>query len=470
MAVQAGLGFPLLVEVNDSVRDNVHFLFSLSWSILCASLLVRYLLSRRKTCGSNAECGSPAEVDTGAVASQLNVDPELCLIRPDEVDVLARLKHELADSLLSMPQWEDVVGERKLLRFIRGHGGTSAAAAKAYRDFIAWRTDNGVDAIRRSVDDMLWSTVPFEGWGRICSVLPMDIDAGRTPFGHIVWIEKAGALDLNKIQIIPENELRHSLLSMLELRSKALDEMSVAQGRLIKCVQLRDLKGLGPKFFASVVRNGKLVLRLKEIVKASLSGHPETIEKIVMLNVPGAFYMLWNVIKPLLTERAKAKCMFLPSPYDAQTVWHVAGADALVALTRLLYPGSAGQGRLQVAAGDFLDVALHVPDGDALEWSWQGGDLEFSLTVFPVARGPALRPEARVSPGRCCSRQGRVQGGGARVCFFRWSNAHSWSAAKEVSWAVRSMPSAKVVGVKSKRRVDTEQLRHRSGCSCFGLF
>ena len=55
------------------------------------------------------------------------------------------MKDRLADKLSQRPQYPDVVGDRKLLRFIRGHEYNVDKACEMIVKFFEWREKNGVD-------------------------------------------------------------------------------------------------------------------------------------------------------------------------------------------------------------------------------------------------------------------------------------------------------------------------------------
>ena len=50
-----------------------------------------------------------------------------------------------------MPAWPELVGDVRLLRFLRGHGGDTAVAADMYRKMLAWRREMGTDAVREYI-------------------------------------------------------------------------------------------------------------------------------------------------------------------------------------------------------------------------------------------------------------------------------------------------------------------------------
>lgn len=58
-----------------------------------------------------------------------------------------RLKEQLADS----PQFPEVVGDRKLVRFLRGHNHDLEKVHGMMRNYLQWRKDNKVNEIRTNI-------------------------------------------------------------------------------------------------------------------------------------------------------------------------------------------------------------------------------------------------------------------------------------------------------------------------------
>ncbi|CAN0534748.1 unnamed protein product, partial [Ectocarpus sp. 8 AP-2014] len=68
-----------------------------------------------------------------------------------EEGLLREMKAELQDDLRAAPPFPEVVGTRRMLRFLRGHDHDAAKAAAMMRRMLQWRKDNGVDDIREDI-------------------------------------------------------------------------------------------------------------------------------------------------------------------------------------------------------------------------------------------------------------------------------------------------------------------------------
>mmetsp|Transcript_54719 Transcript_54719/g.97174 ORF Transcript_54719/g.97174 Transcript_54719/m.97174 type:complete len:494 (+) Transcript_54719:47-1528(+) len=386
----------------------------------------------------------PDEVDAPRLQLTRSADalpPRLQLTRPDEVDAMQSLRQQLAQELASMPPYEDLRGERRLLRFLRGNG-TVQAAAQAFRQQLLWRSKERVDEIRKTVDPLPWSMTAHPELAveckKIFNILPFHMDEClRTPEGHIVWLELPARLNLRAANQMPDEEFKRTWFSLMELRSRVLDEMSVKQQRLIKVVQIRDLKGLTASFYFSIVRNARLLARIKTVIKTSMGGHPESIDTAWLLNVPRFFPTVYALFSSLLNDNMKRKLRIVPFPHNLQVLVDVGGLDVLLAMTRLAAEtlSCPGSGRTSVEAGNFLDLAVRMSAGNELRWDWNASDLEFSVTEFAEPTEAAESSNV-VAAARMDMHSGIHVARRNSVCVFRWSNIHAWSSARSMSYSI----------------------------------
>lgn len=61
------------------------------------------------------------------------------------------MRSKLGTAITNRPQFPDVVGDRKLLRFLKGHGNDVDKAVEMALNFFKWRDTNGVDEIREKI-------------------------------------------------------------------------------------------------------------------------------------------------------------------------------------------------------------------------------------------------------------------------------------------------------------------------------
>lgn len=91
----------------------------------------------------------------------------------EESDALDQIRDILADELRSVAPNVEVIGDRPLLRFFRGHGRNVETACRFIKDFITWRKNNNVDAIRDDiVNGRLSCPSQFPGGDVIMKYMP----------------------------------------------------------------------------------------------------------------------------------------------------------------------------------------------------------------------------------------------------------------------------------------------------------
>ena len=64
---------------------------------------------------------------------------------------LKELKKLVQPEIDKYPPYPEVVGDRRLLRFIGGSNGNIEKAAEAYLKFLKWRQEANVDEIRNKI-------------------------------------------------------------------------------------------------------------------------------------------------------------------------------------------------------------------------------------------------------------------------------------------------------------------------------
>lgn len=68
-----------------------------------------------------------------------------------ETNGLAEIRQRLGNELASIAQNPEVVGDRKLLRFFRGHNMDVEKATEMVAKYINWRKSSNVDEIRHDI-------------------------------------------------------------------------------------------------------------------------------------------------------------------------------------------------------------------------------------------------------------------------------------------------------------------------------
>lgn len=74
--------------------------------------------------------------------------PRWSLEEHKEIEVV---RERLADLIAASPPFPEVVGDRKIIRFLRGHDHNIEKVCELYGKFLRWRRDCGIDEIRRDI-------------------------------------------------------------------------------------------------------------------------------------------------------------------------------------------------------------------------------------------------------------------------------------------------------------------------------
>lgn len=69
----------------------------------------------------------------------------------EETLALSTMRDLLKDVIASVDQNVEVVGDRALLRFYRGHLGNMETACRYYSNYLNWRRENNIDRIRHEI-------------------------------------------------------------------------------------------------------------------------------------------------------------------------------------------------------------------------------------------------------------------------------------------------------------------------------
>jgi hypothetical protein len=171
-----------------------------------------------------------------------------------------RLKEKIEDS----PPYPDIIGDRKLIRFLRGRNNNIDEACQQYSDFLKWRKDNNVNAIR---DAILYEGIDhpykFPMGEKIIELAPQIVIAPNA-FDHIgqpITLETFGFDPNSVFEHVTIEQYLVFLIYSLEFRALILEQISEERekqylqenmdessrvegyGVVVKTCTIRDLKG-----------------------------------------------------------------------------------------------------------------------------------------------------------------------------------------------------------------------------------
>ena len=189
-----------------------------------------------------------------------------------EEESLRKMRTALADEIASFPPFPDLVGDRKLIRFLRGRSGNVTEAIAMYGDFLKWYKDNGMIEIRHKI---LYENInnPYKfPYGRTIIELGPQIVIAPTLLnkkGHPLVVETFDFNPADVFKSITIEQYLEFLKYCLEYRSLIFEQMSeeLEMKYLVKnpdpatrqrgygviwCMcSIRDLKGLGLQHISS---------------------------------------------------------------------------------------------------------------------------------------------------------------------------------------------------------------------------
>lgn len=242
---------------------------------------------------------------------------------PGETEKLSEMRSILASELACRRQLPDVVGDRRLLRFLRGHKNVPKAC-EMYSKFLRWRDQNNVDLIR---DHILYggisSVYDFPCARKIMNLVPQIVIAhdALDKYGNPITLEQFSFDPDEVLKQVTQEEYLTFMIYTLEYKILVLEQLAherekaylarVAEeessqrgpyGTIIACTTIRDFDGVG---LGHMGASGKTVL--KWILSVAADNYPETLFRSHMIKVPWMFNTLWYFIKGLLDASTVAK-------------------------------------------------------------------------------------------------------------------------------------------------------------------
>ena len=248
-------------------------------------------------------------------------------------EVRARLRHKLDDR----PQFPEVVGDRKLIRFIRGHGHQLEKVCEMVENFLDWRTRNNVDHIRdQIVKNGINHWTKFPKGDLITRLIPSVIIAADAldKRGSPICIDQYNFSPSSVLEQITLEDYMLYTIYGLEYRSLILEQLSHEReeallrervaarsagrfvddsepyGVIVQTCVIRDLGGIG---FDHMGSQGQAIL--KPVIAVASDNYPEMMRKCYMVNCPWIFNTVWFVIKGWLADKTVEKVTVFGSTY-----------------------------------------------------------------------------------------------------------------------------------------------------------
>jgi hypothetical protein len=248
----------------------------------------------------------------------------------EDTALLSAMREQLGDKLSKRRQLPDVVGDRRLLRFLRGHGRNVNKACEVFTKFLTWRDENNVDDVRDyilqnpCVDD-------FPHANKILSFVSQIVIAhdALDYNGHPICFENYSFDVEAVIKGVSKEEYLEFMTYTLEYRSMVLEQMSELReqeylkkcnyeppktpdgyGIMLQVATIRDTHGLGLSHMGA---NGRMVLGW--IIAVAGQNYPETLFRSYMVKAPFMIDAVWVIIKQFMDPNTVAKNVMLGSSY-----------------------------------------------------------------------------------------------------------------------------------------------------------
>eukprot|EP01033_Poteriospumella_lacustris_P014146 gene14146-10099_t len=243
---------------------------------------------------------------------------------------IAEIRSRLKDLIAEQTPFPEVVGDRRLLRFLRGKQMNIDDATDLYRDFLVWRRKNSVDQIRQEILYGGRNSPFFFPKGKtIIDLAPQIIVTphSRDRLGRPLCLEQYCFNPKDVLKVVTREEYLYFLTYALEYRAMVMEQLSHEMeedylrrfpreddrvdgyGVILLDYTIRDLKGVG---FNHLGSDGRAIL--KAALDIGLPNYPEYLGKSHMINVPTLFSTMWYFLKQILDEPTQAKFEF--SGYD----------------------------------------------------------------------------------------------------------------------------------------------------------
>ena len=269
-------------------------------------------------------------------------------------DGIAAIRANCADILSEVPQFPEVVGDRKLIRFLLGHNEDVAKATEMFRKFLLWRKEHGVDTIRNNiVSGGMDHPTKFPNAEVILKLMPClaiaheacdrtgsPICVDQYDFEPSEVLEKIGVANYHLFFIhileykslileqLGEERDQAYLASLPDDEARAMAEYippyiddgngnldpvqpeSAPWGNIVATLVVRDLAAVG---FRHLGPTGQEIIR--GVVTMSSDNYPELLRKCLIVNAPWVFSSIWYLISGWVAPKTVAKVSILGSSF-----------------------------------------------------------------------------------------------------------------------------------------------------------
>lgn len=354
----------------------------------------------------------------------------------------------------------ELVGDVRLLRFLRGYKMNVSVAATKYREMLAMRQKLKLDDIRDDIVSNNMVTDEFPHFQKIIPHLPFldTYDIFSAPDGHVFYFEMTGYADFHKLLTdVTEEEWQTFFLYSMEYRALKLDQLSRQNERLVQTIQVRDLGGFSIARF-----NPKLLKRIRPLVSIATKCYPESMHRVLVLHAPWIFDKVWTAVKSMLQETQLRKVLMegnslerllefaggrdkLPKLLGGRSTTHAIPQTGFLGRNTFLLLCEDGATQADIKSGGTLQLPFRMSANDTLCWEYvvKERDIVFAVKFRTQGMGGAeesdkVEPE-RVSSGTPIASSFTASEDGTVV--LSWDNSFSWTRGKTIAYKAKVVKS-----------------------------
>eukprot|EP01041_Mallomonas_annulata_P007024 gene7024-14292_t len=253
----------------------------------------------------------------------------------EETSLIFEMRRRLDCQLSDRPQFPEVVGDRRILRFLRGFNHNIENSFRAMSEFLKWRLENGIDSIR---NDIVYggknNPLLFPKGDVILKLAPQIVlsTKSKDKHGNPISIETFNFSPIEVLKQISIDDYIMFLIYTLEYKMLLLEQLSELKEReylqqnkdipstepygvILRHTIIRDLSGIGLEHIGDDGRN-----IISAALKVSESNYAELLHKSYFINAPWVFTVLWYFIKNILNPTTAAKLSLLGTDYYSSLI------------------------------------------------------------------------------------------------------------------------------------------------------
>ena len=282
-----------------------------------------------------------------------------------ETAEVAEVRLKLGDLLTNRPQFPEVVGDRKIIRFLRGHDHKIDKVVEMYSKYLNWRVTSKVDDIRENIImNGINHPSKFPSADKILPLIPqIVIDPNACDkLGSPICIDQYNFSPSEVLEKLTIDEYIQFVIYCLEYRSIIIEQLSEEKeqkfllqqsqlevdslsttdvesepyGVIINTAVIRDMGGIG---FEHLGTQGQSIIN--SVVSLATDNYPGQFKFLCFHCVLSLFYDFFDKFYCLSIEMMK-KCYMINTPWIFNTIWYfIKGLLAARTINKVILLGTS---------------------------------------------------------------------------------------------------------------------------------